>query len=109
MATYTDALRGYGVEVFERDRWKCQYCGMDCSEWPYWTFLTIDHIIPKQQGGTNDSSNLVTACRACNGFCNRETYLSNDPKLVFEEKKKHILAKREEFKNFWEENVKSKL
>jgi hypothetical protein len=28
--------------------------------------LTIDHLIPRSQGGTNKPSNLATACRSCN-------------------------------------------
>ena len=27
---------------------------------------TIDHVIPVTRGGTDDSSNLVLACHACN-------------------------------------------
>ena len=29
--------------------------------------LTLDRLIPKSQGGTNAQSNLVLACRRCNG------------------------------------------
>jgi 5-methylcytosine-specific restriction endonuclease McrA len=28
--------------------------------------MTIDHIIPRSQGGTHQWSNLVAACPACN-------------------------------------------
>lgn len=31
------------------------------------TDLTVDHIMPKSKGGTDDDWNLVTACRSCNG------------------------------------------
>lgn len=27
---------------------------------------TIDHLIPRSKGGTDDESNLVIACRKCN-------------------------------------------
>lgn len=27
---------------------------------------TVDHIVPRADGGTNDFTNLVSACRSCN-------------------------------------------
>ncbi|WP_429216421.1 HNH endonuclease [Kitasatospora sp. MAP12-9] len=30
------------------------------------TQLTVDHIVPKARGGTDDRSNLQVLCRACN-------------------------------------------
>lgn len=45
--------------VFERDSMACVYCG-NCEE------LECDHLVPISKGGTNEMSNLVTACRACN-------------------------------------------
>jgi hypothetical protein len=29
--------------------------------------LTIDHVVPRSRGGTNDLKNLLTACSSCNG------------------------------------------
>jgi len=48
-------------QVFLRDDWICQYCGAGKSH-----DLTIDHIIPKCQGGKNTYTNCVTACFNCN-------------------------------------------
>jgi hypothetical protein len=31
-----------------------------------WDLATIDHVVPRHRGGTNDDSNLVCACRLCN-------------------------------------------
>ncbi|MFB9149549.1 HNH endonuclease [Roseovarius ramblicola] len=45
--------------VMERDNWRCHYCGTDQN-------LTIDHKVPRSQGGTNDRENLITACKTCN-------------------------------------------
>lgn len=45
--------------VAERDGWACRYCG---SSGP----LTIDHVVPRCQGGDDEPNNLVVACRACN-------------------------------------------
>jgi len=49
-------------EVFKRDSFKCQYCGASAPE----VLLHIDHIKPVSKGGSNDITNLVTACIKCN-------------------------------------------
>ena len=48
--------------VFKRDHWSCQYCG--CQ--PGGEELTIDHVIPRSQGGTSTWENCVLACIGCN-------------------------------------------
>jgi len=48
--------------ILERDGFRCKYCGADSST----TLLEIDHVVPVVNGGTNDDSNLVVACRECN-------------------------------------------
>jgi general stress protein YciG len=47
-------------EIFSRDRERCQYCGKQGGD------LTLDHVVPKHQGGAHAWENLVAACRACN-------------------------------------------
>ena len=54
-----DKLR---FEVFKRDNFKCQYCGMAAPD----VTLNIDHIDPVSNGGVNDILNLITSCRNCN-------------------------------------------
>lgn len=49
-------------EVFKRDSFTCQYCGMKAPD----VVLELDHITPVAEGGDNDILNLLTACRACN-------------------------------------------
>ena len=49
-------------EVFKRDLFTCQYCGAT----PPGAVLEVDHIEPVAEGGSDDESNLVTACFACN-------------------------------------------
>jgi len=46
-------------KVYERDGYKCQYCGSQSK-------LTLDHLIPEAKGGESSEGNLVTACRDCN-------------------------------------------
>lgn len=48
--------------ILIRDGYDCQYCGREFSACE----LTVDHIIPKVQGGANDWNNVVACCRTCN-------------------------------------------
>lgn len=47
-------------EVFNRDRFTCQYCGQETRE------LTLDHVVPRSRGGQHSWENLVSACIPCN-------------------------------------------
>lgn len=49
-------------EVLKRDKYVCQYCGACGPD----VELEVDHIIPVSKGGTDDLSNLKTACWNCN-------------------------------------------
>lgn len=49
-------------EVFQRDGFRCIYCGASKED----TTLVVDHVIPVRDGGTNDIGNLATACQPCN-------------------------------------------
>lgn len=44
--------------VFKRDKFTCAYCGKHAE--------TIDHVVPKCQGGISSWLNSVSACRKCN-------------------------------------------
>jgi len=48
--------------IFKRDHYTCQYCGVQ----PGAEELTIDHILPRSQGGTSTWDNCVLACVTCN-------------------------------------------
>jgi 5-methylcytosine-specific restriction endonuclease McrA len=47
------------ANIFRRDGNRCQYCGSTQN-------LTIDHVVPRSQGGKDTWTNLVTACHDCN-------------------------------------------
>ncbi len=49
-------------EVFKRDGFACVYCGSTPNDGP----LHVDHVQPRDSGGTNDPGNLVTSCATCN-------------------------------------------
>ncbi len=46
--------------VFARDRWTCQYCGVERGT------LTVDHVIPRSKGGGSSWDNIVASCAPCN-------------------------------------------
>jgi 5-methylcytosine-specific restriction endonuclease McrA len=46
--------------IFARDHYQCQYCGRTGIK------MTIDHVMPRRQGGIFSWDNLVCACHACN-------------------------------------------
>ena len=62
MAKRKPLSKGLRFEVFKRDHFTCQYCGSQ----PPIVVLVIDHIEPLANGGSNDISNLITACEPCN-------------------------------------------
>jgi 5-methylcytosine-specific restriction endonuclease McrA len=62
-----DKIPSAGVKLnrrnlFARDQNRCQYCGKrhPTSE------LSLDHVIPRSQGGGNTWENIVCACVKCN-------------------------------------------
>jgi hypothetical protein len=62
-------------EILRRDGHACRYCGAMAPD----TKLTVDHVIPVALGGSDEPSNLVTACADCNAG---KTSISPDSGLV---------------------------
>lgn len=48
--------------IYARDRNRCQYCGGKFST----SDLSLDHVIPRSQGGPTTWENLVCCCLTCN-------------------------------------------
>ena len=48
--------------VAKRDHHTCQYCG----DQPGWDGITVDHVVPRSQGGPTNWTNCVAACVRCN-------------------------------------------
>ena len=48
--------------IFKRDHFTCQYCAVQ----PGPEELTIDHVLPRSQGGTSTWENCVLSCIECN-------------------------------------------
>jgi hypothetical protein len=60
----------YYPELFrlcEAQNWRCCYCGITLATGrPGNDTATMEHVVPKVAGGSNDWSNLVAACKLCN-------------------------------------------
>jgi hypothetical protein len=49
-------------KIWFADGLKCRYCGVSMGK----AQMTIDHFESLELGGKNDTSNYISACRACN-------------------------------------------
>lgn len=49
--------------IMFRDNLCCAYCGASVEDG---ASLTLDHIIARDNGGTNHETNLITCCTTCN-------------------------------------------
>jgi hypothetical protein len=56
------------LAIYLRDDWTCAWCGRKAGPYqqPPKVVLTVDHIVPAAEGGTNAPQNLVTSCWICN-------------------------------------------
>lgn len=51
--------------IYRRDNHGCVYCGRNIYDTPDMV-LTLDHMVARELGGSNEAENLVTACLSCN-------------------------------------------
>jgi len=72
--------------IYKRDNFTCQYCG--CK--PGSEELTIDHVVPRAQGGLTEWTNCVLACVQCNS-----QKAARRPEQAF----RHLLSKEQQ--KFW--------
>jgi ATP adenylyltransferase len=49
-------------EVLKRAHYRCELCGVSAEH----KALEVDHIIPRNNGGSDDTSNLQALCYSCN-------------------------------------------
>ncbi len=52
------------LALYLRDGMACAWCGAGIEEGA--ARLTLDHLVPYSQGGSNEATNLVTCCTLCN-------------------------------------------
>ena len=94
-------------KLFQRDHHLCAYCG---EVFPNHKNLSRDHIYPVSKGGQDVWTNVVTACRVCNGRkANRTPEGANMPLLylpytpdrfenfILEQGTRRVLADQMEF------------
>jgi hypothetical protein len=77
----SSARRGYGATwqrtrraILTRDHHVCAYCGAHAN--------TVDHVVPRIEGGTDDPANLVAACGSCNSARSLAWLRANRPRLA---------------------------
>ena len=89
-----------GMEILKRDRFRCQYCGLDgMTSFENSLVMSVDFVIPRARKGKKDPRNLVAACRACNIVKGQRHFNS------FEDAKAYIRTRREELRQEWEARV----
>lgn len=75
--------------LFRRDSMTCQYCGSQ----PGGSELTIDHILPRSQGGPTTWENCVLCCVDCNRKKANRTPEQAKMKLMKKPKMPHAALK----------------
>lgn len=50
------------ANVLARDGFRCQYCSQELTT----KEATLDHVVPRSQGGKTTWENIVCSCAACN-------------------------------------------
>lgn len=89
-----------GHRVLERDRYRCQYCGLDgLASFENSLVMTVDFVIPRARKGKKDLSNLVAACRPCNLIKGHRVFKD------LEQAKNYVLQRRSELHKEWEGNA----
>ncbi|MDE1867847.1 MAG: HNH endonuclease [Thaumarchaeota archaeon] len=81
--------------ILQRDNFKCGICGEAINpDLPHTSRLgaTIDHIVPKNRGGTNNQWNLQPAHRGCN--CERNDRESPNERYVIVAARTDLVARR---------------
>lgn len=56
-----DAYQRLRRQVFERDRWRCQWCGSMSN-------LEVHHKQFRSRSGDDSEDNLITLCHACHNI-----------------------------------------
>lgn len=59
--------------IHKRDDYTCQYCGKKAPTQIPVEELTIDHVVPKAQGGKTEWENVALACVNCNRIKDNKT------------------------------------
>lgn len=93
-------------ELWTETNWHCSYCGKsmliegeDGIYTPNYRDMTLDHIVPRAQGGPTQKPNLRPSCRKCNNlkadhsiekFRKRFFNGRRDPRFAYERWEDHL-------------------
>lgn len=83
--------------IFLRDRGKCQYCGCQVSRRDF----QYEHVLPRNQGGKTEWTNIVVSCHACNQHKAGRTPEQAGMRLLAEPVKPRLLLPRPNSKLVW--------
>lgn len=97
-------LRFSKQNIFLRDGYECQYCGVEVNR----KTATLDHVLPISKGGKSVWDNCTTACGRCNAlkgnksgvFPKVKPYKPNYFALVEKRKKMSYDLRHESWKNY---------
>lgn len=78
------------LEIFERDKWICQYCGEKVD----FENASLDHCIPQTQGGRHNKENLKTCCFLCNSIKSGKSYEKAAPLILENIKERKAKSKK---------------
>jgi 5-methylcytosine-specific restriction endonuclease McrA len=89
-----------GHKILERDRYRCQYCGLDgMANFENSLIMTVDFIHPRARKGKKDPANLAAACRPCNVIKGHRVFRD------LEEARAFVLERREKLRKDWAARV----
>jgi len=102
---YDRVIRGRGPkfsrrEIYRRDKYICQYCAK-----PVGSEGSIDHVVPRSQGGETSWENCVLSCLKCNLRKDNRTPKQAHMKLLSKPVKPKIIpfkTDHREFPKSWE-------
>jgi 5-methylcytosine-specific restriction endonuclease McrA len=82
------------LQLFERDKGRCVYCGMDLTaDYDRFMMATEDHLIPASKGEKGRNlDNLILSCMVCNRL--KSNFVPESVDAV-KERRKYIAAVRE--------------
>ena len=87
-----------GIEILERDGYRCQYCGLDgMASFENALNMSVDFVVPRARKGKRDPRNLVACCRSCNMIKGTKIYRD------FDDAKQYVLAQRETLREAWDD------
>ena len=100
------SLAGYGAETYARHHYTCVYFGFDGRGFDVWMQLTVDHLRPRNSGGTDEPDNLVAACHSCNSVTSRMTFASTATREdILAQKRARVHERRAVFYQHWLKTV----